>query len=150
MNTNFKAERERINKQVYFFGYKGSKRELLLFYKKLQKEIHFLQLDEDVEDLVEILYSTHPYKMDKKLQLACPINCLAYIAKHTNNFYKHMTLYLLGESGIFISRNGTPISYNTLYHEKEPRYAEDIQRVIKLFYGNKNEKLETLKQKKNK
>ena len=70
----------------------------------------------------------------KKVQLGCPTNCLSYIVKHTNNFYKHMTLYLLGESGIFLSRKGTPISYNRLYHEKEPIYADTIQEVINLYF----------------
>jgi hypothetical protein len=73
------TDNNRNEDKIFFFGYKGSKKILQQFYKTLQKEIHLLESDEDIEPLVEMLCSSKPYTIKKKYnwdvqQIVCHIS----------------------------------------------------------------------------
>jgi hypothetical protein len=106
--------------EVISFGYKGSKNLLsLIYYELILEKGHFIDKEKTkFEVFVNILTSFNLKEEAGLIHFGCESTQATYIITKLEKYFSNLKFSVIGESGKFISKNGSPITAGSLSKNK--------------------------------
>ena len=109
-------EPEMQEKKKFSFGYKRSPGLLKPIIQALTLKVNFLDNRTSIEDFIRIVTAEDLGIIQDKIYLGCKTNEFKYLLTSFKDYFKSFSPTTIGQSGIFISINGIPMTANNLYN----------------------------------